>query len=94
MTPSFTARTCRLAWLLHFEFVSSLGDGGDGGHDGQTEARRKSTGGEVVEWNAPQKIKVQTLKWNLPITVFPTDPSQVCWRQKKSMRWRKTVQIS
>ena len=91
VTPTFQARTCRLSWLLHFEFVSSLGDEDDGG---RTEARRKSTGGEVVEWNAPQKIKVQTLKWNLPIVVFPADPSQVCWRQKKSTRWRKTVQIS
>ena len=31
------------------------------------------------EWNAPQKLNVQTLEWNLPITIYPADPVHVEW---------------
>ena len=29
------------------------------------------------EWNGPAHCQVETMSWNLPITVLPTNPKQV-----------------
>ena len=74
-TPSFSAALCSLSWRLQFEFVIVSNKDfkpptaeGDQGLDS-----------DFCEWNAPQRLNVQTLEWALPIQIFPADPAHVEW---------------
>ena len=71
-TPSFNDDNCTLTWMLRFEFVIS--------------AAQKSLAEQPVldescteghEWNGPAHCQVETMTWNLPITVLPTNPKYV-----------------
>ena len=35
------------------------------------------TSTEGDEWNGPAHCQVETMTWNLPITVLPTNPKQI-----------------
>lgn len=61
--------TVSLQWRLHFEFVTS-----------KTEVPGPSTpqnAEDQIEWRAPSSLEIETMVWDLPITVLPTTPSQV-----------------
>ncbi len=72
-TPSFADKNCKLTWMLRFEFVISAS-----GADPiplQPVLEPESTVGH--EWNGPAHCQVETMTWNLPITVLPTNPKPV-----------------
>lgn len=61
--------TVSLQWHLHFEFVTSV-----------TEVKGPSPSAnskDQVEWRAPSTLDIETMVWDLPITILPTTPSQV-----------------
>ncbi|XP_042889914.1 RAB6A-GEF complex partner protein 2-like [Penaeus japonicus] len=69
VTPTFTSDLVSLQWRLHFEFVTS-----------KTEVPGPSTPQnpeDQIEWRAPSSLEIETMVWDLPITVLPTTPSQV-----------------
>ena len=75
-TPSFNASLCSLSWHLHFEFVVV--------NPALRQSSLEMCNEDGCEWNAPQKLNVQTLEWNLPITIYPADPAQVEWLKRNS----------
>lgn len=66
-------------WRLHFEFVTTSNDiaGGelDAGHAGNS--------GRSGSWQAPNDIDIETMVWNLPVTLFPTAPMQALHQPSK-----------
>lgn len=61
-------------WRLHFEFVTTnneLKDCDDG---------NKSMDGDS-QWQAPLDVEIETMVWNLPVTLYPTAPMQVLQQQ-------------
>jgi hypothetical protein len=75
-TPTFSASLCTLNWRLHFQFVVF----GNGLKDAMVVPED-----DFSEWNAPQRLNIQTLEWNLPITIYSADPVQVeCLKPGKS----------
>ena len=71
-TPTFQDENCALDWMLRFEFVISAGSEPI---SKQPLLDEKSTEGH--EWNGPAHCQVETMTWNLPIKVLPTNPNQV-----------------
>ena len=72
-TPSFIDKNCKLTWMLRFEFVISAS--GADPIPMQPALEPESTEGH--EWNGPAHCQVETMSWNLPITVLPTHPKSV-----------------
>lgn len=69
ITPTFTTDLVSLQWHLHFEFVTSV-----------TEVKGPSpvaSSKDQLEWRAPTSLDIETMVWDLPITILPTTPSQV-----------------
>lgn len=65
ITPSFCTDSVDVRWRLHFEFVTSIMmDFG-------------TTNPEVGELQAPNEIPVETMVWNLPITIYSANPLQI-----------------
>lgn len=65
ITPSFRTESVDVRWRLHFEFVTStMMDFGKGNP-------------EVGELQAPNEIPVETMVWNLPITIYSANPLQI-----------------
>lgn len=61
------SRIVDVRWRLHFEFVtthSNLGIESDSGID------------DGSSWQAPLDIDIETMIWNLPVTLYPTAPMQ------------------
>lgn len=54
-------------WRLHFEFVTTLNDLGNTVDD---ESAENPT------WQAPLDMEIETMIWNLPVTLYPTAPMQ------------------
>lgn len=54
-------------WRLHFEFVTSL----SAISSAQDLAANAEQGGQ---WRGPATLDVETMVWDLPIKVFPTNP--------------------
>ncbi|KAK7069979.1 Golgi membrane exchange factor (Ric1p-Rgp1p) subunit [Halocaridina rubra] len=69
VTPTFNTDLVSLQWQLHFEFVTSVNEVGG--------PSPPSSPNEQVEWRAPSTLDIETMVWDLPITVLPTTPSQV-----------------
>lgn len=65
ITPSFHTDSVEVKWRLHFEFVTS------------TMMDFGMPNPEVGELQAPTEIPVETMVWNLPITIFPANPLQI-----------------
>lgn len=65
LTPTFKTNLVDVKWRLHFEFVTSImmnyGDADP----------------KTGEWNAPTEIPVETMIWNLPITIYSANPLQM-----------------
>lgn len=72
ITPTFSAPTCSLTWRLHFEFVIRPPE-----KKVTKKAVEVKDSSDFNEWNAPQRMNVQTLEWNLPLTILASDPGQV-----------------
>lgn len=56
-------------WRLHFEFVTTHSDLG-------IEAINSDSGMDGCNWQAPLDIDIETMIWNLPVTLYPTAPMQ------------------
>lgn len=52
-------------WRLHFQFVTST----NLNMDCRTEPG--------TCWNAPDDIEIETMVWNLPVQILPTNPLQI-----------------
>ncbi|KAI1301690.1 RAB6A-GEF complex partner protein 2 [Halotydeus destructor] len=68
ITPAFSTNMISLSWRLHFEFVNTKQDDVTG---------LKLSDSQGVMERSPSEIKVQTMVWDLPLTIFPTHPIQV-----------------
>lgn len=55
-----------MRWRLHFEFVTSA-------DENVNEFKSNNKG----EWHAPTDISIETMIWNLPVTLYPTAPIQI-----------------
>lgn len=73
-TPSFSDENCSLEWMLRFEFVIAAASEAES-ISKQPMLDQDSTEGH--EWNGPAHCQVETMTWNLPIKVLPTNPKQV-----------------
>ncbi|MCL4121915.1 UNVERIFIED_CONTAM: hypothetical protein GTU68_040351 [Idotea baltica] len=80
VTPTFATDIVSLRWSIHFEFVLNIGS------EGQNPPGPKSSSGGTSPhengpcegvWKAPAKLKIETLVWDLPITICPSSPSQL-----------------
>lgn len=69
MTEITPQPTVSLQWHLHFEFVTSVTE-----VKGPSPCASKE---DQVEWRAPSTLDIETMVWDLPITILPTTPSQV-----------------
>lgn len=69
ITPTFSTEIVSLEWRLHFEFVTSV-------NDIEGPAIPKSQD-EQIEWRAPDSLDIETMVWDLPITILPTTPNQM-----------------
>lgn len=65
VTPTFRTDCVELKWKLHFEFVTS------------TMMDFGKENPEVGELQAPNEIPVETMVWNLPITIYAANPLQI-----------------
>ncbi|KAJ6635150.1 RAB6A-GEF complex partner protein 2 [Pseudolycoriella hygida] len=65
VTPSFSTSLVDVRWRLHFEFVTSTSDSLTPLHLDENN------------WQAPVDIPIETMVWNLPITLYPTSPMQI-----------------
>lgn len=61
VTPTFATDRSEIRWQLHFQFVTTTAD----------DLTRKTDDGN---WKAPTDIEIETMIWNLPITLYPTSP--------------------
>lgn len=63
-----------MRWRLHFEFVTTSND---------IHATHSSGGAADGNWQAPYDIDIETMVWNLPVTLFPTAPMQALHQPSK-----------
>lgn len=77
-TPTFNSNVCNISWRIHFEFVLSM-----------DASVTRAPDREMVEWNGPQKVNVQTLAWDLPIVIHPSEALHVelALRHKKKHKF-------
>lgn len=65
VTPSFKTELIELKWRLHFQFVTSVND------------QYLDPASVEESWQAPTDIDIETMVWNLPVTLYPTAPLQI-----------------
>jgi len=63
-----------VSWRLAFDFLL-LADGGGNGDGGEAVPAASGEGWTV--YDAPATLPVDTMQWELPITVMPTNPANV-----------------
>ena len=66
VTPSFTTDLVEVKWRLHFQFVTTM-----------SENLMPEDGPQTDTWNGPKNIDIETMVWNLPITLYSTNPTQI-----------------
>lgn len=66
VSPTFQTDLVDVRWRLHFQFVTSTND------ELNMEIDR-----DTLEWHAPTDISIETMIWNLPVTLYPTAPVQI-----------------
>ncbi|XP_062562117.1 RAB6A-GEF complex partner protein 2 [Armigeres subalbatus] len=66
VTPTFETDLVDVRWRLHFQFVTSTND-----------ELNMETNKDTLEWQAPTDISIETMIWNLPVTIYPTAPVQI-----------------
>jgi hypothetical protein len=74
-TPQFSTGIVSVEWRLAFEFVLGGGDV-DVPNQLTSEGITGGNEGDVIN-TGPTKVPVETIKWQLPISVLPTDPSHL-----------------
>ncbi|XP_042306106.1 RAB6A-GEF complex partner protein 2 [Sceloporus undulatus] len=63
--PGFSTNIVTLKWRLHFEFVTSR----------EEEVITKGpASSDAAGWTGTEQVEVDTLSWDLPIKVLPTNP--------------------
>lgn len=62
ITPTFATDRSEIRWQLHFQFVTT------------TAENLMARSSEEANWRAPTDIDIETMIWNLPITLYPTSP--------------------
>lgn len=62
ITPTFATDRSEIRWQLHFQFVTTTAE----------NVARRAT--EEPLWHAPSDIDIETMIWNLPVTLYPTSP--------------------
>lgn len=70
-TPAFMTDIVCQRWRLHFEFVTSISQLSNP-DDIMTETQEGTQDGG--QWRGPATLDVETMVWDLPIKVFPTNP--------------------
>lgn len=65
VTPTFATDLVEVKWRLHFQFVTT------------TSNELFSVNEDSENWGAPKNIDIETMIWNLPITIYSTPPTQV-----------------
>lgn len=63
ITPTFVTDRSEIRWQLHFQFVTTT-----------AENLMRGPAEGANEWKAPADIDIETMIWNLPITLYPTSP--------------------
>uniref|UniRef100_T1IMB0 furin n=1 Tax=Strigamia maritima TaxID=126957 RepID=T1IMB0_STRMM len=71
ITPAFTTEIVTLKWKLHFEFVTTTTSIGN--QQFETDTSTSST------WSGPSVLDIETMIWDLPIKIYPTNPIQVSY---------------
>jgi len=66
LAPSFSTPICSVSYILHFEFVTSVSGTAK-------QPVPEEEGGS--EWQGPSKVDIETMVWDLPITLYPTYPN-------------------
>lgn len=66
VTPTFETDLVDVRWRLHFQFVTST-----------NEELNMEINKDSLEWQAPTDISIETMIWNLPVTIYPTAPVQI-----------------
>lgn len=64
ITPTFATDRSEIRWQLHFQFVTTIAE----------DVLRVPEDGN---WKAPTDIDIETMIWNLPITLYPTSPHHI-----------------
>lgn len=70
VTPTFATDRSEIRWQLHFQFVTTTAE----------DLMRHSGDGN---WMAPSNIDIETMIWNLPITLYPTSPHLIQQQSNK-----------
>lgn len=66
VTPAFDTDLASLQWRLHFEFVTTTTPVED--------QLGPADSSEPCTWQGPSSLDIETMVWDLPITVYPTSP--------------------
>ncbi|XP_062828749.1 RAB6A-GEF complex partner protein 2 isoform X2 [Anolis carolinensis] len=76
--PGFSTNVVSLNWRLHFEFVTSreVSAPGESAPTRTPEGPSSPTSlsSEASSWTGEEQVEVDTLSWDLPINVLPTNP--------------------
>ncbi|XP_035666697.1 RAB6A-GEF complex partner protein 2-like isoform X1 [Branchiostoma floridae] len=67
-TPSFMTDIVTVKWRLHFEFVLACSP--------ISQPELPTSQSESTTWQGPSSVAVDTMVWDLPIKVLPTNPLQ------------------
>lgn len=73
VTQSFKVHAVKHSWQLHFEFVISKGPPAQ---LLKASATPCLAGSKVTLWEGLQPVAMESMTWNLPITILPTLPLQ------------------
>lgn len=65
VTPSFSTDLVDVRWQLHFEFVTT------------NDEHLTKPDPSALQWHAPKDLDIETMVWNLPVTLYPTSPQQI-----------------
>lgn len=71
VTPAFTTELVTLQWRLHFEFVTTT-----------TPIESQSVNSDSSldsTWQGPSTLDIETMVWDLPISVYPASPLQLIY---------------
>ncbi|KAF4525037.1 hypothetical protein B566_EDAN001950 [Ephemera danica] len=71
LAPTFSTGLVSLKWRLHFEFVTSLEPNPD------LNCVPEITNGNSATWQGPSSIPIETMVWDLPVTIYPSNPQLV-----------------
>lgn len=68
--PEFVSHIVCLKWRLHFEFILASSPL----PAGASPVQLTSPHTDVASWQGPSDVEVETVTWDLPIKILPTNP--------------------